>query len=123
MKCSGPGRITLSCQHHSSCRKPLACQGLSAGVWVWGSRRAAVAGAPAYLWVVKTGTTTRTSKVSLESALTVVDETEVTRKRHGRARVTNHADLLPGIKGTSSAARRFRDLVNAFVADSGGLDN
>ena len=39
-----------------------------------------------------------------------------------RARVTNHKDLLPGIKGTSSAARRFRDLVNAFIIDSGGLD-
>jgi hypothetical protein len=39
-----------------------------------------------------------------------------------RSRVTNHKDLLPGLKGTSSAARRFRDLVNAFIADSGGLD-
>ena len=39
-----------------------------------------------------------------------------------RSRVSNHADLLPGVKGTSSAARRFRDLVNAFIADSGGLD-
>jgi hypothetical protein len=39
-----------------------------------------------------------------------------------RSRVTNHKDLLPGVKGTSSAARRFRDLVNAFVADMGGLD-
>ena len=60
--------------------------------------------------------------MSLESALSVVDETQEARKRHGRARVTNHADLLPGIKGTSSAARRFRDLVTAFIADSGGLD-
>ena len=60
--------------------------------------------------------------MSVESALTVVDESEATRKRHGRARVTNHADLLPGIKGTSSGARRFRDLVNAFISDSGGLD-
>jgi hypothetical protein len=39
-----------------------------------------------------------------------------------RARVTNHADLLPGIKGTSSSARRFRDLVNAFITDMGGID-
>jgi hypothetical protein len=39
-----------------------------------------------------------------------------------RSRITNHKDLLPGIKGTSSAARRFRDLVNAFIADMGGLD-
>src|SRR5262249_22951817 len=39
-----------------------------------------------------------------------------------RARVTNHKDLLPGVKGTSSAARRFRDLVNAFITDMGGAD-
>lgn len=39
-----------------------------------------------------------------------------------RSRVTNHRDLLPGVKGTSSAARRFRDLVNAFISDMGGLD-
>jgi hypothetical protein len=36
--------------------------------------------------------------------------------------VTNHRDLLPGIKGTSSSARRFRDLVNAYLADMGGAD-
>src|SRR5262249_48937458 len=39
-----------------------------------------------------------------------------------RARVTNHKDLLPGMKGTSSAARRFRDLVNAFLTDQGGIE-
>src|SRR5262249_36280311 len=39
-----------------------------------------------------------------------------------RSRVTNRRDLLPGIRGTSSAARRFRDLVNAFISDSGGID-
>ena len=39
-----------------------------------------------------------------------------------RSRVTNHADLLPGVKGTSSGARRFRDLVNSFIADMGGPD-
>jgi hypothetical protein len=39
------------------------------------------------------------------------------------SRVTNHKDLLPGVKGTSSSARRFRDLVNSYIADMGGLDN
>jgi hypothetical protein len=39
-----------------------------------------------------------------------------------RARVTNHKDLLPGLDGRSATARRFRDLVNAFIADMGGLD-
>jgi hypothetical protein len=29
---------------------------------------------------------------------------------------------LPGLDGRSATARRFRDLVNAFVADMGGLD-
>ena len=36
--------------------------------------------------------------------------------------VTNHKDLLPGLDGRSASARRFRDLVNAFVADMGGLE-
>jgi hypothetical protein len=36
--------------------------------------------------------------------------------------VTNHKDLLPGLDGRSASARRFRDLVKAFVADMGGLD-
>jgi hypothetical protein len=44
------------------------------------------------------------------------------RKAHGRSRITNHADLLPGVKGNAKAARRFRDLVNALIADSGSLD-
>jgi hypothetical protein len=30
--------------------------------------------------------------------------------------------MLPGLDGRSATARRFRDLVNAFVADMGGLD-
>src|SRR5262245_52328260 len=40
-----------------------------------------------------------------------------------RSRVTNHRDLLPNLDGRSASARRFRDLVNAFVADLGGLDH
>jgi hypothetical protein len=39
-----------------------------------------------------------------------------------RSAVSNHKDLLPGLDGRSASARRFRDLVNAFVADMGGLD-
>jgi hypothetical protein len=39
-----------------------------------------------------------------------------------RSAVTNHKDLLPGLDGRSATARRFRDLVNAFIADMGGLD-
>ena len=39
-----------------------------------------------------------------------------------RSAVTNHKDLLPNLDGRSATARRFRDLVNAFVADMGGLD-
>jgi hypothetical protein len=40
-----------------------------------------------------------------------------------RARLTNHRDLLPGLDGRSPGARRFRDLVNAFIADQGGAEN
>ena len=39
-----------------------------------------------------------------------------------RSRVTNHRDLLPGLDGRTASARRYRDLVNAFVADMGGPD-
>ena len=38
-----------------------------------------------------------------------------------RARVTNHRDLLPNLMGTSSGARRFRDLVNSYIADLGPI--
>jgi hypothetical protein len=41
---------------------------------------------------------------------------------YGRSKLTNHIDLLPGMNGNNPAARRFRDLVNGFVADMGGLD-
>jgi hypothetical protein len=44
------------------------------------------------------------------------------RHKKARSKITNHLDLLPDLDGRSSAARRFRDLVSAFVADMGGLD-
>jgi hypothetical protein len=39
-----------------------------------------------------------------------------------RSRVTNHRDLLPGLDGRSASARRYRDLVNSYIADMGGID-
>jgi hypothetical protein len=37
--------------------------------------------------------------------------------------LTTHVDVLPDINdGRSAPARRFRDLVRAFVADQGGLE-
>src|ERR1700745_1253770 len=39
-----------------------------------------------------------------------------------RSPVTNHKNLLRGHDGRSDPAPRFRDLVNAFIADMGGLD-
>jgi hypothetical protein len=39
-----------------------------------------------------------------------------------RSRITNHSDLLPGLDGRTAAARRFRDLVSAYIADQGGID-
>ena len=40
-----------------------------------------------------------------------------------RSRISNHRDLLPNLMGTSSGARRFRDLVNAYISDAGGIEN
>jgi hypothetical protein len=52
------------------------------------------------------------------------DETVINRRsKNNRSRVTNHQDLLPGLDGRSSSARRFRDLIFALVADAGGLEN
>jgi hypothetical protein len=45
------------------------------------------------------------------------------RHRHkARSRITNYCDELPGVSGNDPKARRFRDLVNAFVAALGGLE-
>ena len=43
--------------------------------------------------------------------------------KSGRAHVTNFADRLPGWDARSAAARKFRDLVSAYITDMGGLDN
>jgi hypothetical protein len=44
--------------------------------------------------------------------------------RYGRSKLTNHRDLSPKIAdGRAGAARRFRDLVRALIADMGGLEN
>jgi hypothetical protein len=44
--------------------------------------------------------------------------------RYGRSKLTNHRDLLPKIAdGRAGAARRFRDLVRALIADMGGITN
>jgi hypothetical protein len=39
-----------------------------------------------------------------------------------RSRISNGTALLPGIDGRSAAARRYKDLVHAFVSDAGGAD-
>jgi hypothetical protein len=43
--------------------------------------------------------------------------------RYSRSAATNHTDLLGNLDGRSAGARRFRDLVRAFIADLGGADN
>jgi hypothetical protein len=43
--------------------------------------------------------------------------------KNGRSKATNHRDLLPRIAdGRATQARRFRDLVRAFIADAGGIE-
>jgi hypothetical protein len=37
-----------------------------------------------------------------------------------RSRVSNGADLLPGIDGRSATARRYRDILAALASDQGG---
>jgi hypothetical protein len=44
--------------------------------------------------------------------------------KNGRARATNHRDVLPHIAdGRHAQARRFRDLVRSMVGDAGGIEN
>lgn len=44
------------------------------------------------------------------------------RRKHGRSRVSNGRDLLPGIDGRSPTARRYRDITAAILVDQGGED-
>jgi hypothetical protein len=42
------------------------------------------------------------------------------RKPQAASRVTNGADILPGVDGRSQIARRYRDITAALAADMGG---
>src|SRR5262245_46450255 len=44
------------------------------------------------------------------------------RKSHGRSRLTNKKDLLPGVDGRTVIYRRFRDIASQVALDQGGLD-
>src|SRR5262245_55852944 len=43
-------------------------------------------------------------------------------KSHGRSRLTNKKDLLPGVDGRTVIYRRFRDIASQVAIDQGGLD-
>jgi hypothetical protein len=46
------------------------------------------------------------------------------KAKSGRARATNHRDLLPRVTdGRAPQARRFRDLVRSMISDAGGVEN
>ena len=62
--------------------------------------------------------------MSAGSALEVAPAASCSKAKNGRSKATNHRDLLPKIKdGRHTQARRFRDLVHAFISDAGGIDN
>jgi hypothetical protein len=44
------------------------------------------------------------------------------QKSKGRSRVSNGAEVLPGIDGRSLVARRYRDIAGAILVDQGGED-
>ena len=46
----------------------------------------------------------------------------ITRSLTNRSKVTNGTRLLEGIDGRSPSARRYRDLVESFTHDLGGMD-
>jgi hypothetical protein len=76
--------------------------------------------ASAYRQVVQTRCATKVRKMSMDSP--AVRSQIASPPPAVRSRVTNHRDLLPGLDGRSSAARRFRDLVAAFINDMGGAE-
>jgi hypothetical protein len=60
----------------------------------------------------------------LTGSALAVEAAPGSKAKNGRSRASNHRDLLPKIKdGRHSQARRFRDLVHAFISDAGGVDN
>jgi hypothetical protein len=50
------------------------------------------------------------------------DRPQVVKSRQ-RSRVSNGSALLPGVDGRSPWVRRCKDVINAHIADLGGLDN
>jgi hypothetical protein len=58
------------------------------------------------------------------SASSPIDRLEVGRQKDARrSRITNGSDLLPGIDGRSTVARRYRDIAGAILVDQGGIDH
>ena len=45
------------------------------------------------------------------------------RKPEARSRITNGADVLPGVDGRTLIARRFYDICQALISDQGGQTN
>jgi hypothetical protein len=45
---------------------------------------------------------------------------QTARLTHGRDRVSNGRDILPGVDGRSSIARRYREITSAILTDNGG---
>jgi hypothetical protein len=64
--------------------------------------------------------TARTS--SPVTARKPADRSEASRKKCGRAAITNGKELLPGVDGRSIIARRFRDIASQVLIDQGGAD-
>jgi hypothetical protein len=62
--------------------------------------------------------------MSAGSALEAAARSSGNKAKNGRSKITNHRDLLPKITdGRHTQARRFRDLVRAYVSDMGGDEN
>jgi hypothetical protein len=47
---------------------------------------------------------------------------DVDLKSHGRSRVSNGKDILPGVDGRSLVARRYRDIASQIAVDQGGVE-
>ena len=61
--------------------------------------------------------------MTMRSPVAADPQTGISVPGRGKSKLTNHKDLLPSIiDGRSAAARRFRDLTRAYLADAGGAD-
>jgi hypothetical protein len=77
----------------------------------------------AYLWVVKTASTTGLAMSMEIVAGSSANSRPIAGPKQGRSRITNGSRFLHGVDGRSPWVRRCKDIIGAHISDLGGEDN